>query len=222
MALKEISLAEVLEKTSGTSYFAAFVQLVGKTNDLVLYKGIAQEDTALIEKLEELLGVEINQEYLEFLKITNGGKIAGMNLFSLDEESNVDSLYYRNFKTDIRKKMKIADNVLVIGEYNGGIICFESDSEGTSSFTLMDIYNREKLEFAFFEDLITFRFYVRILEGGKKKLEEKKQIKLAAKKLHEKIVKEDKERKKISEKARMGNAKSSSKSALKRKNKTVK
>lgn len=217
MALKEISLAEVLEKTSGTSYFTAFVQLVGKTSDLVLYKGIDESYQPLIEELEDQLGVEINDSYLDFLKITNGGHIAGMNLFSLDEKENVNSLYYRNFKTEARKKLKLPSNVLIIGEYQGGIICFEGDVGNDGAFTLMDVYNREKLEFAFFEDLITFRFYFRLLEGGKKKLEEKEKMKKAAKKLHEQIVKENKERKKISEKARMGNAKRAAKAGLKKK-----
>ena len=63
MALKEISLAEVLDKTSGTSYFTAFVQLVGKTSDLVLYKGIDETYAPLIEELEDQLGAEINESY---------------------------------------------------------------------------------------------------------------------------------------------------------------
>lgn len=217
MALKEISLAEVLEKTSGTSYFTAFVQLIGKTSELVLYKGIDETYSPLIEEIEDQLGAQVNDSYLEFLQITNGGHIAGMNLFSLDTKENVDSLYYRNFKTEARKKMKLPANVLIIGEYQGGIICFESDIGTDGAFTLMDIYNREKLEFAFFEDLITFRIYFRILEGGKKKIEEKEKMKKAAKKLHDQIVKENKERKKISEKARLGNAKRAAKAGLKKK-----
>ena len=78
----------------------------------------------------------------------------------------------------------------------------------------MDIYNKEKLEFAFLEDLITFRFYYRLLEAGKKKLEEKEKLKEARKKLHDQIVKENKARKKASEKARMGITKKSSKETL--------
>ena len=216
MSLKQISLAEVLEKTSGTSYFSAFVQLVGKTSDLVLYAGITPNDIYLIEELESNLGYQINDNYLEFLKITNGGHIAGMNLFSLDEKENIDSLYYRNFLSDIRKKVKLSNDALIIGEYDGGLICFELDEESEGTFILMDVYNKERLEFAFFEDLITFRFYIRLIEGGKKKIEEKEKIKSAAKKLHEQIVKENKERKKISEKARMGNAKRASKAGLKK------
>ena len=84
MALKEISLAQVLEKTSGTSYFAAFVQLVGKTEDLTLYEGITIEYKPLIEEIENRLNTRISENYLDFLKITNGGRVAGMNLFSLD------------------------------------------------------------------------------------------------------------------------------------------
>lgn len=216
MALKEISLAEVLEKTSGSTYFTAFVQLVGKTSDLVLYQGINEKYKPLILEIEKELGANINRDYLQFLTIVNGGKVAGMNLFSLDSKENVNSLYHRNFNTDVRKKLKLSRQSLIIGEYNGGIIYFETD-DGDSSFVLMDIYNREKLEFAFFEDLITFRFYLRLLEGGKKKVEEEKKIKLAAKKLHEQIVKENKTRKKISEKARMGNAKRAAKSGLPKK-----
>ncbi len=217
MALKEISLAEVLEKTSGSSYFSCFVQLVGKTEGLTLYKGITKEDEGLINELEQELGNSISTNYLEFLTITNGGQIAGMNLFSLDDKENVNSLYYRNFKTDARKKLKLAPNTLIIGEYNGGIICFESNEDEEGSFTLMDIYNKEKLEFAFFEDLIMFRFYFRMLEGGKKKIEEKEKMKKAAKKLHEQIVKENKERKQRSEKARKGVGKAASKAGLKKK-----
>jgi hypothetical protein len=207
MALTEISLAEVLEKTSGTSYFASFVQLVGKTNELVLYKGITREDEPLIEELQEKLNHSISSNYLEFLTITNGGKIAGMNLYSLAQKDYVNSLYYRNFETELRKKLKLPSTVLLIGEYEGGVICFEVDENDDGTFVLMDIYNREKLEFAFFEDLITFRFYFRLLEGGKKKIEEKEKLKKAAKKLHEQIVKEDKERKLVSEKARKRSAK---------------
>ena len=60
MALKQTSLAEILEKTSGTSYFPTFVQLVGKTQELVLYKGIDESYEPLIEELEEELGVAIS------------------------------------------------------------------------------------------------------------------------------------------------------------------
>ena len=78
----------------------------------------------------------------------------------------------------------------------------------------MDIYNKEKLDFAFLEDLITFRFYFRLIEAGKKKKEEKEKLKLAKKKLHDQIVKENKARKKASEKARMGITKKSSRETL--------
>lgn len=216
MALKEISLAQVLEKTSGTAYFSAFVQLVGKTSELVLYEGINQEQEYLIEQLENNLTTRISTNYLEFLKITNGGHVAGMNLFSLDTEDNLDSLYYRNFKTDVRKKIKLSSDLLIIGEYDGGIICFQGEEDDDGSFMLMDIHNKEKLEFAFFEDLITFRFYFRLLEGGKKKIEEEKERKLAAKKLHESIAKKNKERKKAREKAIMSIGKKASMAALKR------
>lgn len=217
MALQEISLAEVLEKTSGTSYFSSFVQLVGKTDDLVMYRGITRNDEPLVIELEEALNISINRNYLEFLTITNGGTIAGMNLYSLDQKENVNSLYYRNIQADIRKKLKLPNNVLLIGEYKEGMICFEADDSDEGTFILMDIYNKEKLEFAFFEDLITFRFYFRLLEGGKKKIEEQEKIKKVAKKLHEQVVKENKERKKTSEKARKSLAKSTSKAGLKKK-----
>ena len=78
MALKEMSLAEVLEKTSGTQYFSVFVQLVGKTNDLLLYRGITKDDAHYIEELEDQLGWPIGDNYLEFLQITNGGIMSGM------------------------------------------------------------------------------------------------------------------------------------------------
>ena len=215
MALKEMSLAEVLEKTSGTQYFPVFVQLVGKTSNLLLYKGITKDDAHYIEELEDQLGYPIGANYLEFLQMTNGGIMAGMKYYSLDNKENIDSLYYRNFKTDTRKKLKLLPNSLIIGEYEHGIITFETDDEDEEgSFTLMDIYNKEKLEFAFLEDLITFRFYFRLLEAGKKKIEEKEKLKEARKKLHEQIVKENKARKKASEKARMGITKKSSKETL--------
>ena len=217
MALKQTSLAEVLEKTSGTSYFSTFVQLVGKTQELVLYKGIDETYNDYIDEIEYKLEAPLNDNYLEFLQIMNGGIVAGMKLFSLDDKENIDSLYYRNFITDIRKRIKIPNNVLIIGEYQGGIICYETDDEGDGSFTLMDIYNKERLEFAFFEDLITFRFYMRLLEGGKKKIEEKEKLKEARKKLHDQIVKENKERKKVSEKLMKGNLKRTSKAGLKKK-----
>ena len=215
MALKEMSLAEVLEKTSGTQYFPVFVQLVGKTNDLILYRGITKEDAHYVDELEDQLGYSIGSNYLEFLQMTNGGIMAGMKYYSLDNKENIDSLYYRNFKTDTRKKLKLLPYSLIIGEYELGIITFETDDEDEEgSFTLMDIYNKEKLEFAFLEDLITFRFYYRLLEAGKKKLEEKEKLKEARKKLHDQIVKENKARKKASEKARMGITKKSSKETL--------
>ena len=215
MALKEMSLAEVLDKTSGTQFFPVFVQLVGKTSDLVLYRGITKEDENYIIELEDQLGFSIGDNYLEFLQITNGGLMAGMKFYSLDNKENVDSLYYRNFRSDTRKKLKLLPTTLIIGEYENGIITFETDDEDDEgSFTLMDIYNKEKLDFAFLEDLITFRFYFRLIEAGKKKKEEKEKLKLAKKKLHDQIVKENKARKKASEKARMGITKKSSKETL--------
>jgi len=215
MALKEMSLAEVLERTSGTQYFPVFVQLVGKTNDLVLYRGITKEDAHYIDELEDQLGCPIGSNYLEFLQMTNGGVMAGMKYYSLDNKENIDSLYYRNFKTDTRKKLKLLPTTLIIGEYEHGVITFETDDEDEEgSFTLMDIYNKERLEFAFLEDLITFRFYYRLLEAGKKKQEEKEKLKEARKKLHDQIVKENKARKKASEKARMGITKKSSRETL--------
>ena len=108
MALKEMSLAEVLERTSGTQYFPVFVQLVGKTNDLLLYRGITKEDAHYIDELEDQLGWNIGTNYIEFLQVTNGGIMAGMKFYSLDNKENVDSLYYRNFRTDTRKKLKLS------------------------------------------------------------------------------------------------------------------
>ena len=215
MALKEMSLAEVLERTSGTQYFPVFVQLVGKTNDLLLYRGITKEDAHYIEELEDQLGWAIGSNYIEFLQVTNGGIMAGMKFYSLDNKENVDSLYYRNFKTDTRKKLKLSHTSLIIGEYENGVITFDTDEDDEEgSFTLMDIYNKERLDFAFLEDLITFRFYFRLIEAGKKKQEEKEKLKLAKKKLHDQIVKENKARKIASEKARMGITKRSSKETL--------
>lgn len=215
MALKEMSLAEVLDKTSGTQFFPVFVQLVGKTSDLVLYRGITKEDEHYVIELEDQLGFSIGDNYLEFLQITNGGLMAGMKFYSLDNKENIDSLYYRNFRSDTRKKLKLLPTSLIIGEYENGIITFETDDEDDEgSFTLMDIYNKEKLDFAFLEDLITFRFYFRLIEAGKKKKEEKEKLKLAKKKLHDQIVKENKARKKASEKARMGITKKSSRETL--------
>jgi hypothetical protein len=141
--------------------------------------------------------------------------MSGMKYYSLDNKENIDSLYYRNFRTDTRKKLKLLPTSLIIGEYEYGVITFDTDDEDDEgSFTLMDIYNKEKLEFAFLEDLITFRFYYRLLEAGKKKIEEKEKLKAARKKLHDQIVKENKARKIASDKARMGITKRSSKETL--------
>lgn len=173
MKLEEISLAQVLEKTSGTSYFGAFVQLVGKTEELVLYKGIGKEEKKYLDILEEHLGFSISDSYLKFLSITNGGRICGMNLFSLWEEDYIDSLFYRNFVSNLKNKVKLGKDCLIVGEYEDGVIVYKVDDD-VSSFMLVDIYNKKKLEFAFFEDLITFRFYYKLLQEGKKKSEKKK------------------------------------------------
>ena len=40
MSLKEISLAQLLEATSGTEYFLTFAKLIGHSSNAIFYEGI--------------------------------------------------------------------------------------------------------------------------------------------------------------------------------------
>lgn len=199
MELKEISLAQLLNNTSGTDYFAVFAKLIGHSNNSVFYDGVNDDDYYLLEELEEKLGYELPSHYLDFLSYLNGGKLFNIDLFSLTEKEYPNSLYFRNFGTDIRKQLELDDSVLIIGKYENYILyvdCIDLDG----SYTLMDIRNNEKIDFQSFSALIGFIFYILVLKTNKKLEEEKEQIKEMKEKLHNEFKKRNKEIKSEKEK----------------------
>lgn len=199
MGLKEISLAQLLNSTSGTGYFITFAKLIGHSDDSVLYDGITDDDLYLLEELEEKLGCELPSNYIDFLNYLNGGRLMNVDFFSLAEKEYVNSLYNRNFINSIRNKLDVDDNVLIIGKYDNYIIyvdCLSSDG----SYTLMDIRNNEKIEFESLNSLVGFIFYILVVNTNKKLEEEKEQIQEMKEKLHKDITDRNKEWKKEKEK----------------------
>lgn len=199
MELKEISLAQLLNSTSGTNYFVTFAKLIGHSENAIFYEGISDDEMYLLEELEMKLGYELPSNYLEFLNHLNGGKFWGMDFFSLAEKEYPNSLYNRNFINSIREKLDIEDSALVIGKYDNYIMyvdCIADDG----SYTLMDIRNNEKIEFESFNALVGFIFYILVINSNKKLEEEKAQIEEMKEKLHNEIVTKNKEWKKEREK----------------------
>ena len=145
MNLKEMSLAQLLQITSGTSYFSTFAKLIGR-NDLVLYEGITDEDCGLLEELENEFGYELPSHYLELLGIVNGGHFFNMDMFSLADKSYPNSLYSRNFSSNIREEIGLSPSELIIGKYENYVMYVECEYVD-GSYTLMDIRNKEKIEF---------------------------------------------------------------------------
>ena len=91
MGLKEISLAQLLNSTSGTNYFVTFAKLIGHSENSVFYEGITDDDYYLLEELEEKHGYELPSNYIEFLNYLNGGRFLGMDFFSLVEKNYPNS-----------------------------------------------------------------------------------------------------------------------------------
>lgn len=199
MSLKEISLAELLNNTSGSEYFSVFAKLIGHSEDLILYEGVTDDDYGLIGELEDKLGYELPANYIEFLSHLNGGIFLNINLFSLADKDYNNSLYNRNFMSDIRIKLGIEEYCLIIGKHDNYVMYVDcGDDYGT--YTLMDIGNNEKLEFESFSALVGFIFYVLALNENKKIEEEKIQINEMKEKLHKEITEYQKSRKKEKEK----------------------
>ena len=144
MELKEISLAELLNNTSGTEYFSLFAKLIGKTENSVFFEGITDEELDLVEELEDAIGDSMPSHYLDFLNYLNGGHFLNIDLFSLANKDYPNSLISRNFSTYIRNDLKLEDNILIIGKCEHYIIYVEC-GEFDSSYTLMDIRNNEKI-----------------------------------------------------------------------------
>ena len=221
--LNEISLAQLLNNTSGTDFFVTFAKLIGHSQDAIFYDGISDDDYYLLEELETELGYELPSHYLDFLSYLNGGRFLNIDLFSLAEKEYTNSLYARNFGSNIRKELELEDSVLIIGKYENYVMyvdCVEADG----SYTLMDIRNNEKIQFESFNALVGFIFYILIIKTNKKIEEEKEQIKQMKEKLHEDITKRNKqikkEAQKKNEKIRAKAAKKSLKEQMKkRKNK---
>lgn len=199
MELKEISLAQLLNNTSGTDYFVTFAKLIGHSNNSIFYEGITDEHLPLLEELERELGYELPSNYIEFLNYLNGGRFMNMDFFSLIKKEYTNSLYSRNFINSIRGNLDIEDSALIIGKYDNYVMyvdCLSSDG----SYTLMDIRNNEKIEFESFNSLVGFIFYILVINNNKKLEEEKEQILEMKEKLHNDIVAKNKEWKKEKEK----------------------
>ena len=199
MGLKEISLAQLLNSTSGTNYFVTFAKLIGHSENSVFYEGITDDDYYLLEELEEKHGYELPSNYIEFLNYLNGGRFLGMDFFSLVEKNYPNSLYNRNFINTVRDQLDIDDSALLIGKYENYVMyvdCLGADG----SYTLMDIRNNEKIEFESFNSLVGFIFYILVVNTNKKLEEEKEQIKEMKDKLHSEFVAKNKEWKKEKEK----------------------
>jgi hypothetical protein len=198
VGLKEISLAQLLNSTSGTNYFVTFAKLIGHSENSVFYEGITDDDYYLLEELEEKHGYELPSNYIEFLNYLNGGRFLGMDFFSLVEKNYPNSLYNRNFINTVRDQLDIDDSALLIGKYENYVMyvdCLGADG----SYTLMDIRNNEKIEFESFNSLVGFIFYILVVNTNKKLEEEKEQIKEMKDKLHSEFVAKNKEWKKEKE-----------------------
>ncbi len=201
MELKEISLAQLLNNTSGTDYFAIFAKLIGHSEDAVFYEGIGDDELNLVEELESMIESSLPSNYMEFLSYLNGGHFLDVDLFSIADKEFPNSLVARNFISKIRKELELEDKELVIGRFDNYIIYV--DCEGNhGSYTLMDIRNNEKLEFESIGALIGFIYYMLILKENKKIEEEKVQINEMKEKLHNDFKKRNVEIKKESIKNR--------------------
>lgn len=198
MELKEISLAQLLNSTSGTNYFVTFAKLIGHSDDAVLYEGITDDYLYLLEELETKLGYELPSHYIEFLNYLNGGRFLNIDFFSLVEKEYLNSLYNRNFINSIREKIDIDESSLIIGKYENYVMYVDCLGED-GSYTLMDIRNNEKIEFESFNSLIGFIFYILVVNTNKKIEEEKARIEEMKEKLHQDIVSRNKEWKKEKE-----------------------
>lgn len=201
MELKEISLAELLNDTSGTEYFSFFAKLIGRSEDSVFYEGISDQELGLLEELESALGEPLPSHYLEFLNYLNGGHFINIDLFSLADKNYSNSLIARNFYSSIREELNLEENILIIGKFEHYIIYVEC-GEGDSSYTLMDIRNNEKIEFQSLGALIGFIFYMLIIKENKKIEEEKKEIEKMKEKMHNDFKKKSVSIKKETEKNR--------------------
>lgn len=215
MSLKEISLAQLLQSTSGTSYFSTFAKLIGK-KDILLYEGITDDDCELLEELEEELGHELPTHYLELLGVVNGGHFFNMDMFSLADKEYPNSLYSRNFHSNIREELGLEGNDLIIGKYENYVMYVDCEYFD-GCYTLMDIRNKDKIEFESFSSLIGFIYYMLIVNGNKKIEEEKKQIKKMKEDLHKDIVLREKMQKKEKQKNREKLMARTAKAGLKKK-----
>lgn len=200
MNLNEMSLTELLSKTSGTSYFPTFAKLIGK-KDVLLYEGITDDEYDLLEELEKELGYSLPSHYLELLGYVNGGHFFDMDIFSVADKSYINSLYARNFLSNIRNELGLNESDLIIGKYENYVLYIDcEDLDG--SYVLMDIRNQEKIEFESFNALLGFIFYMLVINENKKIEEEKKQIQKMKDDLHNDIVLKNKLIKKEKEKNR--------------------
>lgn len=200
MNLNEMSLTELLSKTSGTSYFPTFAKLIGK-KDVLLYEGITDDQYDLLEELEKELGYSLPSHYLELLGYVNGGHFFDMDIFSVADKSYINSLYARNFLSNIRNELGLNESDLIIGKYENYVLYIDcEDLDG--SYVLMDIRNQEKIEFESFNALLGFIFYMLVINENKKIEEEKKQIQKMKDDLHNDIVLKNKLIKKEKEKNR--------------------
>ena len=90
------------------------------------------------------------------------------------------------------------------------------------TYTLMDVRNKEKIEFESFNALIGFIYYILVINQNKKLEEEKKQIKKMKEDLHNDIVSKEKARKKEIEKNKAKLRAKAAKRALKEKIRKIK
>lgn len=200
MDLKEISLTELLNNTSGTEFFMMFAKLIGRKEPSVFYEGVGDDKYYLLEELENAMEYEVPSHYLNFLSYLNGGSFLGLDLFSLAEKEYNNSLYNRNIIMDIRSEIGLTPSQLIIGKTDSHILyvdCLDDDS-----YTLMDIRNKEKIEFENLNALIGFLFYMLAVNASKKEMVEKEKIEKEKEKIYQDILKTKMAQRKQTQKTR--------------------
>ena len=165
--MKEIRQIQTLKNADMSYLFPIFRSLVGYAPFVKFYEPDPDFAT-LCKNIDTELKIEMDPDYVEFMSITNGGKIDFVTFFSFKDDEQTRDLVYLNLDPEKRKFLVGDSNCFIAAENGNNYYCYDllskisgkKDDEGYA-WGLYDMEQKKYVySFPHFYDLLEFHVQV--------------------------------------------------------------
>ncbi len=165
--MKQIRQIDTLKNAEMSYLYPIFRSLLGYDPFVVFYEP-NPDFLTLCKNLASELKMEMDPDFVEFMSITNGGKIDFVTFFSFKNEKQDDDIVFINLDPEKRASLVGDAKGLIVAENDGNYYCYDllSNITGKSEDTgyAWGLYNKEEKRYMFnfphFYDLLEFHSQV--------------------------------------------------------------